>query len=95
MGFFYILASGRYKTLYIGVTNSILRRVAEHKEGKGGFFTKKYKINQLVYYESYERIEDAITREKQVKKWERNWKIDLIETVNLEWRDLYEDLMLL
>jgi putative endonuclease len=90
-GFFYIMASGPYKTIYAGVTNDLLRRTQEHKEGKGGYFTKKYKINQLVFYESYENITEAIAREKQIKKWERSWKLELIETMNPEWRDLSED----
>ena len=92
-GYFYILASGQYKTLYAGVTNNIIRRIAEHKEQKIEGFTKKYNVNTLVYYETYERIEDAIQREKKVKKWERNWKLDLIEKMNPEWRDLYEDVI--
>jgi putative endonuclease len=92
-GFFYILASGKYKTLYARVTNDISRRIAEHRDGKGSEFTKRYGVHMLVYCEEHERIEDAIAREKQVKKWERNWKVDLIESTNPEWRDLYNELL--
>jgi putative endonuclease len=84
----YILASRRYGTLYIGVTNSLQRRIEEHRSGKGSSFVKKYQVFRLVYVESYERAEEAITREKQLKKWKRDWKIELIERENLEWRDL-------
>ncbi|MGH6716333.1 MAG: GIY-YIG nuclease family protein [Bradyrhizobium sp.] len=84
----YILASRRHGTLYIGVTNSLQRRIEEHRAGKGSSFVAKYQIFRLVYVESYERAEEAITREKQLKKWKRDWKIELIERENLEWRDL-------
>ena len=92
-GYVYILASQRNGTLYTGVTNSLMRRASEHKEGKGGRFTKKYAVQKLVYYETYGRIEDAIAREKQLKNWHRKWKLDLIENMNPDWRDLYEDAM--
>jgi putative endonuclease len=84
----YILASGRHGTLYIGVTNSLQKRLEEHRSGKGSEFVKKYGVYRLVYIESYERAEEAIAREKQLKRWKRDWKIELIERENLEWRDL-------
>ncbi len=89
--YFYILASDKYGTLYTGVTNSIVRRITEHKAGNGSEFTKRYSVHRLVHYEHYERIEDAIAREKQIKNWRRDWKLELIEKANPDWRDLYED----
>ena len=84
----YMLASKRYGTLYIGVTNDLRRRLEEHRLGKGSDFVKKYGVTRLVYVESYDDPETAIAREKQLKKWERDWKIRLIEEENLEWQDL-------
>jgi putative endonuclease len=89
----YILASGRHGTLYIGVTNELYRRIPEHKQGLIEVFTKKYHVNQLVYFEQTDDIITAIEREKQLKKWKREWKIRLIENINPEWKDLYEDLI--
>ena len=88
MFYVYILASDRYGTLYIGVTNDLARRMGEHRTGKGSEFAKKYKVFRLVYVEIFDRAYDAITREKQLKKWNRDWKIRLIETDNQDWRDL-------
>ena len=90
-GYFYILASKRNGTLYAGVTNDLIRRVTEHKNGKGCVFTKKHKPHMLVYCEFAEDITDAIQREKCVKEWQRAWKIELIEKQNPDWRDLYEE----
>ena len=89
----YILASKRNGTLYIGVTNNLLNRSFKHKikENKKSF-TAKYNVNKLVYYEVYNDIRDAITREKQLKNWKREWKIRLIEKENPTWRDLFDDL---
>ena len=92
-GYVYILASKRNGTLYIGVTSDIVRRVWEHKESLVAGFTKKYDIKSLVWHESHDTIESAILREKQLKKWERTWKLRLIEKENPEWRDLYEDII--
>ncbi len=89
----YILASKRNGTLYIGMTNNLARRVWEHREGSVEGFTKKYKVDRLVYSESYDRPQDAIQREKQLKKWNRAWKIQLIESVNPDWKDQYETLI--
>lgn len=89
----YILASKRNGTLYIGVTNDLLRRVYEHKEGRIDGFTKQYSTKMLVYYEATESVMAAITREKQLKKWNRKWKLRLIEEFNPEWKDLYGGLV--
>jgi putative endonuclease len=86
--YFYILADGFHGTLYTGVTNDLARRMYEHKNELTEGFTKKYGIKQLVYYEVYGDILDAIQREKRVKKWNRIWKIRLIRTQNPEWKDL-------
>ncbi|MBI2037547.1 MAG: GIY-YIG nuclease family protein [Candidatus Magasanikbacteria bacterium] len=88
----YILASKRNGTLYIGVTNSLIRRIYEHKQNLIAGFTKKYGVHNLVYYETYDSIDTAIAREKEIKKWRRKPKIDLIEKDNLNWRDLYKEL---
>ena len=88
----YIMASKRNGTLYIGVTNDLLKRVYEHKNNFINGFTKKYNIHSLVYFEQCGDIESAIIREKQLKKWNRKWKLELIERENSQWRDLYEDL---
>lgn len=90
--FTYMPASGRYGTLYVGVTSDLVRRVWEHRERHGDGFTKKYGLKQLVWFELHENAISAITREKQVKKWNRDWKIKLIQEENPQWRDLYEDL---
>jgi putative endonuclease len=84
----YILASRRYGTLYIGVTNSLQKRMAEHRSCNGSSFVKTYGVHRLVHVEFYDRPEEAIAREKQLKRWKRDWKIELIERDNLEWRDL-------
>jgi len=82
----YILASRRHGTLYIGVTNNLRTRLEQHRLGLGSAFVRKYSVHRLVYVETYERAEEAIAREKQLKKWNRDWKIQLIEKDNLEWR---------
>jgi len=88
MYYVYILASRRYGTLYIGVTNNLSSRIELHRLGLGSEFVKRYKVRRLVYVEPFESAEDAIRREKQLKKWNRDWKIRLIEEENLEWDDL-------
>ncbi|MFQ3457503.1 GIY-YIG nuclease family protein [Bradyrhizobium sp. UFLA01-814] len=88
MYYVYILASRRHGTLYVGVTNSVQTRLEQHKAGKGSSFVKRYGVYRLVHVESYQLAEEAITREKQLKKWKRDWKIELIERENPEWRDL-------
>lgn len=89
----YILASKKSGTLYIGVTNNLIRRVYEHKEGLFEGFTKKYNVKILVYYEIHTDIREAIKREKAMKKWLRKWKIELIEKMNPNWDDLYEKII--
>ena len=88
-----MLASKKNGTLYIGVTNNLLKRVHEHKNNTIGGFTKKYDVHNLVYYEEHNDIGKAITREKQMKKWKRQWKIELIERSNPQWRDLFYGLV--
>ena len=85
----YILASKPYGTLYIGVTNNLLDRVEAHRAGIGSRFTARYGVKQLVYYEPFNSIEDAIQREKTLKHWVRQWKINLIESENPHWRDVF------
>jgi putative endonuclease len=89
----YILASGRNGTLYIGVTNDLISRVSQHKSAQIEGFTKRYKIDMLVYYENCSDIDVAIGREKQLKAWHRAWKIRIIEEFNPAWRDLYDDIL--
>ena len=88
----YILANGKNGTLYIGVTNDLSRRVFEHRSSRGSQFTARYNVSRLVWYEQYQYVIDAIAREKSLKRWERSWKIKLINEINPEWRDLYLDL---
>ncbi len=89
----YILASKRNGTLYIGVTSDLLQRVWQHRTGMVEGFTKRYGVHSLVYYELHTDMRDAILREKQLKKWNRAWKIELIEQDNPEWRDLWFELV--
>jgi putative endonuclease len=91
--FVYILASGRNGTLYIGVTGDLIMRVHQHKQKLIKGFTQRYNVNKLVHFEETSEIESAILREKQLKKWNRKWKLQLIEKDNPEWKDLYEDLL--
>ena len=89
----YILASKRNGTLYIGVTSDLMGRVWEHKNDLVEGFTKKYGVHQLMYFEMLEDMASAIQREKELKKWNRDWKSQLIEKDNPEWRDLYDSLI--
>jgi len=89
----YILASKKKGTLYIGITNNILRRVLEHKDKILKGFTAKYDVDKLVYFEKYGNVDLAIKREKMLKEWHRKWKIRLIEENNKEWKDLFYDLI--
>ncbi|CAM5770507.1 GIY-YIG nuclease family protein [Bosea minatitlanensis] len=90
--FVYLLARKKDGTLYLRVTNDLARRVHEHKSKQNIGFTSRYDVDRLVWYEEFDRIYDAIDREKSVKKWRRAWKIKLIEDMNPEWTDLYEGL---
>ena len=87
-GYVYMITNRWNTTLYIGVTNSLKRRVSEHAEGSGSFFTRKYQCRKLVYYEAFPEIEQAIAREKLLKRYKRTWKNNLIKQNNPEWKDL-------
>jgi len=87
----YILTNRPNGTLYIGVTNNLERRISEHRLKTVAGFTKRYDIDRLVYYETFDRIDDAIAREKQLKHWNRAWKVRLILQNNPEWHDLFEE----
>ncbi|MFO8009239.1 MAG: GIY-YIG nuclease family protein [Dehalococcoidia bacterium] len=89
----YILSSKRNGTLYIGVTNDLIRRVYEHRNGNVAGFTRDYGVNRLVHYEKCGDVREAITREKQLKNWRRRWKVDLIQQENPDWKDLYDDII--
>ena len=86
----YILTSKRNGTLYIGVTSNLPQRIWQHKNNQLDGFSKKYNVKQLVYFEQHDTAESAITREKQIKKWKRAWKLKLIEKNNPQWKDLYD-----
>ena len=88
----YIIASRPYETLYVGVTSDLPRRAYEHREGLVPGFTSKYGLRLLVWYEAHATMPLAIAREKQLKRWNRRWKFELVETLNPEWRDLFGDL---
>ena len=87
------MASQRNGTLYIGVTTDLIARVYEHKSDLTDGFTKKYCVHMLVYYKECENIVAAVAKEKRIKKWNRSWKLQLIENVNPEWKDLYEEII--
>jgi len=89
----YMMANKKDGTLYIGVSSNLARRIYEHKNGLADGFTKKYHLQRLVYYELYNDPTGAILREKQMKKWYRRWKIELIEKINPEWKDLYSEIV--
>jgi putative endonuclease len=88
----YILASAPQGTLYVGVTNDLIRRVGEHRLEMADGFTKKYNVHRLVYFETFDDVTPAIEREKKLKRWRRDWKIALFSQLNPDWRDLYDDL---
>jgi putative endonuclease len=88
----YILAKGRNSTFYVGVTSDLVKRVWEHKNEVADGFTKEHHIKTLVYYEIHDNAEQAILREKRLKKWNRTWKMRIIEQMNPDWTDLYEGL---
>jgi putative endonuclease len=89
----YILASGWNGTLYVGVTSDLVKRIWEHKSDLVPGFTNKYRVHDLVWFEEHQSMESAILREKAIKEWKRAWKIELIETANPKWRDLYPGLL--
>ena len=88
----YLLASQRNGTLYIGVTSNLIQRIWQHREGLAEGFTKKYGVKTLVWYEQHATMESAIAREKALKKWNRAWKLKLIEETNPQWRDLWPEI---
>jgi putative endonuclease len=88
----YLVASKRNGTLYTGVTSNLLARIHQHREGADRGFTRKYGVKLLVWFEQHPTMESAITREKRIKKWNRAWKLELIEAANPDWRDLAEEL---
>ena len=88
-GYVYILANRKLGTTYLGVTSNLVRRTYEHRGDDGSGFSQRYNTKRLVYFETHHRIDDAIAREKQLKKWRRTWKIALIEAHNPEWEDLW------
>ncbi len=89
----YILASRPGGTLYVGVTNDLVRRTCEHREGLAAGFTQRYGVKMLVYYERHDSVHAAIQRERNTKHWLREWKIDLIISINPDWRDLYDEII--
>jgi putative endonuclease len=89
----YILTSRKYGTLYVGVTSDLIRRIWEHKNDSVESFTKRYGVHTLVWYEQHETMESAIDREKAIKEWKREWKVEMIERSNPEWNDLYASLL--
>ena len=89
----YIMTNKRYGVLYVGVTSDLVARVTQHREGKGGEFTSKYRCTRLVYIEDFPTIDEAIAREKAIKAWKRAWKIEAIEKQNPSWDDLYLKLL--
>ena len=89
----YILASNRNGTLYTGVTSNLIQRIWQHKQKQIKGFAKKYDVEMLVWFEIHETMETAITREKQIKEWQRKWKLELIEKTNPDWRDLYDEIV--
>ena len=92
-GYIYFMTNSSNKVLYVGVTNSLKRRIAEHAEGRGSSFTCKYNCSKLVYYEVFPDIEQAIAREKQLKHFKRAWKEELVRALNPDWKDLGQTLV--
>lgn len=88
----YITTNWNHEVLYVGVTNNLKRRIFEHRTKLVPGFTKKYSVSKLVYYEHFSKIDDAIKREKNMKRWKREWKTELISEMNPDWRDLYDEI---
>ena len=89
----YIMTNKRYGTLYVGVTSNLVKRAWEHRLGAVDGFTKEYGLKQLVWYEQHTSMIEAITREKQIKRWHRDWKVNLVHSMNPRWADLYESIL--
>ena len=94
IGYIYMMTNASNNVLYVGVTNDLSRRVAEHAEGRGSIFTHKYNCGKLVYFEVFSDIEQAIAREKRLKNWRREWKNKLVESINPDWHDLGPEIAL-
>lgn len=92
-GFVYMMSNKKDGVLYIGVTSDIVKRIYEHKNGFVDGFTKQYNLKNLVYYEVYDDITEAVKREKQLKNWHREWKVELVNMQNPHWEDLYESIL--
>jgi putative endonuclease len=92
-GYVYLIASGQNGTLYLGVTSDLIQRVWQHRNGFGGAFSSQYGCRFLVWFEAHDDIQEARLRELRMKKWERAWKLRLIEEMNPQWRDLFEDIV--
>ena len=92
-GYTYIVTNNKRSVFYTGVTSNLLGRISQHRDGEGGFFTRKYNCKVLLYYEFFPRIEEAIAREKKLKKWRREWKLELIRKENPDLKDLYDELL--
>ncbi|MEC3950332.1 GIY-YIG nuclease family protein [Sphingobium sp. HWE2-09] len=92
-GYVYLMASGQNGTLYLGVTSDLIQRVWQHRNGFGGAFSAQYGCRFLVWFEAHDDIQEARLRELRIKKWERAWKLRLIEEMNPQWRDLFEDIV--
>ena len=88
----YLLANRPYGTLYVGVTSDLVKRIWQHREGFVGGFTKEFKVTRLVWYETHGDILEAIRREKLIKRWRRDWKVNLVQSMNPRWRDLYDEI---
>ena len=91
-GYVYIITNNYHTVLYVGVTSSLADRIYHHKKGEGSDFTRKYNLKKLVWFDEYPSIKDAIEREKQIKNWRREWKFNLIKSINPYLKDLYDDL---
>jgi putative endonuclease len=89
----YILASEPYGTLYVGVTSNLIKRISEHRSEIVPCFSQRYGTKRLVWYETHAEIYEAIRREKQIKKWNRDWKVNLVQVTNPEWRDLFDEVI--
>ena len=92
-GYIYILANTQRSVFYTGVTSDLINRIYKHKQGKGSIFTFKYRVHYLMYYEIHQNMYQAIQREKYIKKWKREWKLNLIKTMNPELKDLWDDIL--
>jgi putative endonuclease len=91
-GYVYLVASGQNGTMYLGVTSNLIQRAWQHRNGFGGEFSAKYRCHSLVGYEAHDDIQEARQRELRIKKWDRKWKLRLIEEMNPKWRDLFDDI---